>query len=199
MQNFIRNLNTKFTLYLGSIAIILLAAIQFHHYLFEYALVVCFFVSLAFGWIFIFRPSVKALRDGNQRLEGLNNQLKASHQKLLEEQQKTSENLQQIQRLHEDLKEKEYLYRRLINSSDNMIYELDEFGKFVFVNPITEKITGFSKKQLSNKLLWEIVHPNHKDTVLQFYSVQRKKNRNTVITNSRSLQPGAKQSGSARA
>lgn len=174
MQNFIRKLNSKFTFFLIIMVAILLAAILFHELLFEYFLV-CFSVSLVFAWFFIFRPSVKALRNSNNALEALNSKLTQSNQKLSEEQKKTIENLDQIQHLHDDLAIKEHLYKRLIDSSDNMIYELDEYGRFIFVNPITEKITGFSKGDLHDKLLWELVHPNHKDAALQFYATQRKR------------------------
>lgn len=175
MQSFLRKLNFKFALFLIIMVGILLAAIIFQELLFEYFLAVCFSIALIFGWLFIFRPSVRALRAGNVNLEALNNQLQISHQQLVEEQQKTSENLGEIQGLHEELKVKEHLYRRLIDSSDNMIYELDEYGRFIFVNPTTEKITGFNRSDLYDKLFWEIVHPNHKEVVVQFYSAQRKK------------------------
>lgn len=174
MQSFIRKLNFKFALFLLIMAALLLAAIIFQDLLFEYFLAVCFSVSLVFGWLFIFRPSVKALRSGNESLEEVNNQLKITNQKLSEEQQKAQENFEQVQKLHDDLTIKENQYRRLIESSDNMIYELDEYGRFIFINPTTEKITGFSKSELYDKVLWELVHPNHKDAALQFYAIQRK-------------------------
>lgn len=167
MANFLRNLNYKLAIFLVSLALIFLAGLAFQEAVYQYIFTACFILSLVFGWIFVFRPSIQSLQSRKESLEALNDQLKIS-------QQKTSENLEQIKGLHDELAIKEHLYRRLIDSSDNMIYELDEYGRFIFVNPITEKITGFSKGELYDKVFWELVHPNHKDAVVQFYANQRR-------------------------
>ncbi len=136
---------------------------------------ICVFMAIVFGFAYIVLPSIRQLRSGNRNLEGLNHELHEINTKLVQTEQFAQENLSKVQKLHDDLTLKENQYRKLIESSDNMIYELDENGQFIFVNPITEYITGFSKEELYRKLFWEIVHPNHKDAAIQFYFQQRKK------------------------
>jgi len=43
-------------------------------------------------------------------------------------------------------------------------YRID---RFEFVNQATERITGYSRHELANMRLWNIVHPEHRDMVIQ--------------------------------
>jgi PAS domain S-box-containing protein len=55
-----------------------------------------------------------------------------------------------------------------------MIYELNQDGKFSFVNPVLTTTTGYAKNELLAKPYWEVVHPDDRQSVINFYEKQRK-------------------------
>ncbi len=55
-------------------------------------------------------------------------------------------------------KEVERSYKNLIKSSGDIIYNLDIQGNFTFVNPIFEKITGYTRKEVIGKDTNFMVH-----------------------------------------
>jgi len=65
-------------------------------------------------------------------------------------------------------------YRELVENASDLIYELDASGTFTFVNQIMEKMVGYTKEELLSKMYWELVHPDHREKVVQFYTQQRK-------------------------
>jgi PAS domain S-box-containing protein len=65
-------------------------------------------------------------------------------------------------------------YRELVENASDLIYELDANGTFTFANQIMEQMVGYNKEELYTKMYWELVHPDHREKVVQFYTQQRK-------------------------
>ncbi|MBN2727334.1 PAS domain S-box protein [Candidatus Mcinerneyibacteriota bacterium] len=66
--------------------------------------------------------------------------------------------------VREALEESEELFRTLAVSTPVavMLYQED---KWVYVNPVSEKITGYSRDELQRMNFWSIVHPDFKELV----------------------------------
>ncbi len=67
----------------------------------------------------------------------------------------------------EDITERvaaENRFQVLTESANVAIFIYDE-DKFLYVNPETEKITGYTTAQLLGKNFWEVIHPDHKELV----------------------------------
>jgi PAS domain S-box-containing protein len=78
----------------------------------------------------------------------------------------------ELVKLHDELEQKERQYRELVENSRDMICEINETGKYQYVNPILENILGYAKEELYNKHYSELVHPYYRDEVESFYKQQ---------------------------
>ncbi len=58
------------------------------------------------------------------------------------------------------LKESEERYRSLVERTGEVIFSLDCEGKFIFLNPAFEKLTGFAPEEWLGRLFSEIIHPD---------------------------------------
>lgn len=107
------------------------------------------------------------LLHANQELQLLNENLQSSSEEI-------RSNLEKISSLQSKLVTNERQYRSLVEDAIDLIYELDEHGKFTFVNGVMERETEYEKDKLLSKVYWDLVHPSHRDYVIQFYEAQRK-------------------------
>ncbi len=95
-----------------------------------------------------YKQKVKA----NQELQKLN-------QEVLSKNEEVQSNLDHIVDLKNDLGVREQQYRNLIENATDLIYEVDENGKFTYFNPVSERITGYTAEELLRTHFWEIIHP----------------------------------------
>lgn len=63
-------------------------------------------------------------------------------------------------RIHERLRHSERLHRYMVNSSPDIIYILDEKGRFVFLNNKVEDLLGYRRQDLLGRHYTEIIHPD---------------------------------------
>jgi len=77
------------------------------------------------------------------------------------------------QKLMEDLiRENERRYRHLVENSNDIIYTTDLSGKITYVNPATERITGFTVSQLLGKKGLRMIREDCREEAYAFYSRQ---------------------------
>lgn len=141
----------------------------------ELALAVLTICILVLEVFFLFRPITRKLQSTIQDLHKINDELSAANTALEKNQQQIRSNLDHIVKLQGSLSASETQYRGLIENATDMIYELDENGKFTFVNPVMESLTEYSREELLQKRYLELVHPNHRENVIRFYKGQRNK------------------------
>lgn len=71
-------------------------------------------------------------------------------------------------------------YETLIESSRDMIYELDENGKFLFANKSTIAKTGYSLEKLKTMTCWELIQEETRDKVKSHYIAKIKEGENSI-------------------
>jgi PAS domain S-box-containing protein len=124
--------------------------------------------------VFLFLPILKKFRSSNIKLQQNNCELTLLNLQLNRKQDEFEATLAEMNSLRNNLSERERQYRELVEQASDMIYELDESGKFSYVNPVLVSTTEFSDAELSNMIYDEIIEPHHRQRVLEFYKLQRK-------------------------
>jgi len=80
--------------------------------------------------------------------------------------------IEERKQIEEELRASEERYRQIIENARDIVYGTDENGYCTFINPITEKMTGYSKKELSGKHYLDVVSPDYRDEAAKFYGLQ---------------------------
>jgi PAS domain S-box-containing protein len=106
-------------------------------------------------------------------LTNSNRELYKITQDLLSSEEEIRSNLEHISQLQKNLEIRERQYRQLVENAGDLIYELDENGKFTFANPMMESLCGYSKDNLTKKSYWELVFDEDRNMVVEFYRNQR--------------------------
>ena len=60
-------------------------------------------------------------------------------------------------------------YLNMVESSRDMIYELDQRANFIFANKATISKTGYSLDELKNMQCWDLIEESEKTRVIDFY------------------------------
>ena len=108
--------------------------------------------------------------------------LEESNMKLAILNRESRGNLDHIKTLQDQLEIRERQYREMVENATDLIYELNPEGYFSFVNPVMERVSGYTREELFAMQYWELVYPDHRERILNFYKEQRKSGkRNTYL------------------
>jgi PAS domain S-box-containing protein len=77
--------------------------------------------------------------------------------------------------LNKKLEQSELKYRKFIEEADDLIYVINEKGKFSYVNPTFERVSGYSLKELKKMNFNFLIHEDYRAVHNQFYFEQIKK------------------------
>jgi len=101
-------------------------------------------------------------KEREEKLKAINQQLRAANQQLEAYQQQLIANEQQLRAANQQLAASEEKFRIVLDHTYNWEYWIDPKGKFIYVSPSCERITGYTQNEfLQNpKLITEIVHPD---------------------------------------
>lgn len=124
------------------------------------------------GIIGIVYPGFKKLRDSDTQLRKINEKLHDTQTEFEASEVEIRENLEHISSLNSYLEDTERHYREVIENAGDLIYETDENGFCLYVNPSVIRLTGFDKSVLIGNPYWKIIHPAHRDRVTGLYSKQ---------------------------
>ena len=72
-------------------------------------------------------------------------------------------------RAFQKLQESERKHRTLVETVRDIVYTVDLEGRFTYVSPIVEVITGYTHSALIGRQFLEIVVPAYKETVMQYF------------------------------
>ena len=120
------------------------------------------------------RLTLHEKEEQRNELGRINKTLEQSNQDLLESEEQSRTNLELIEQLQSYVALQEERYRDLVEHASDLIYELDENGCFSFANGVMLTVCGLQKETLIGKPYWELVDPQDRDRVIEFYRTQRK-------------------------
>lgn len=112
------------------------------------------------------------VRNSSTRLLKVNNKLTMANDELKASEDELRRNLDQISHLQQFLQEREKQYRDLVENAMDMIYEVDERGRFSFTNSQLQDLSGYTQHELLQMTYLDLVAPEYKESVIQFYRQQ---------------------------
>lgn len=77
--------------------------------------------------------------------------------------------VEELQSHKKKLEESEEKYRNLIEQASDVVYSSDYNGYFTYINPSCEKLLGYTSGEIVGKHFSELIPPEWKDKVAQFY------------------------------
>jgi PAS domain S-box-containing protein len=110
----------------------------------------------------------------NKSKESTNKRLVKLNEEITDQNKSINANLSHIKQLQSDLTIKEKQYRDLVENASDIIHELDENGRFTYVNHAIEQIAGFTESDLLGKHYKETIHPEYVESVVDTYRKQLK-------------------------
>jgi PAS domain S-box-containing protein len=63
-------------------------------------------------------------------------------------------------------------YRTIVEKATEIIYKTNRQGRFIYVNPVAERITEYSKEELFEKHFRDLIRVDYQEKVLHFYAGQ---------------------------
>lgn len=92
--------------------------------------------------------------------------------KSLELEERVKERTVSLTQTQESLKLSEEKYRKIVEEVGDVVYSSDYKGNFTYINPMSEKVTGYMENELIGKHFSEFIDPEWKDKVAEFYKEQ---------------------------
>ncbi|MEL7145110.1 MAG: PAS domain S-box protein, partial [Bacteroidota bacterium] len=93
-------------------------------------------------------------------------------QKLVEaaiEYERLKETEEKLSKTRTTLKLNERYYKSILDEAGDIIYELDQDKRLTYCNESLEKVSGYSKEEISNISIHEMVLPEYRAELLRFY------------------------------
>ncbi|MFE3867462.1 PAS domain S-box protein [Flavobacterium sp. LS2P90] len=99
------------------------------------------------------------------------NEIKKLNEQL---EQKVTVRTAQLAEAIETLRKSEEKYREIVENISDVVHTTDFKGYFTYINPACKKLTGYTQDELTGKHFSELVAPDWKDRVAEFYLNQFK-------------------------
>ncbi|MEW6347704.1 MAG: PAS domain S-box protein [Thermodesulfobacteriota bacterium] len=71
-----------------------------------------------------------------------------------------------------EIAESQRRYRELVENATDLVYQTDSGGRFILVNPMTLKATGYSIEEIIGRRFSDLVPPEYQQEVEKFYGMQ---------------------------
>ncbi|MES2398155.1 MAG: CHASE sensor domain-containing protein, partial [Bacteroidota bacterium] len=125
------------------------------------------------------RSSFKGTDEIGVLSEGFNNMLgqiektqKAIKDANLNLEERVKERTASLAKTQTFLQLSEEKYRKLVEEAGDVVYTSDFQGRFTYINPMSQKLTGYTENEMTGKLFLEVIAPEWKEKVAKFYKEQ---------------------------
>ena len=120
---------------------------------------------LLFELIFIIIPVIYRLKKSNEQYRQMNDQIN-------QQEEENQQSIEEITALKEQIGETERMYQNLVEQAVDMIYELDEQGRFTYVNQAMVHKVRVDAFELTKLSYLDLVHPDYRERLIEFYKKQ---------------------------
>lgn len=90
--------------------------------------------------------------------------------------------LTERKKLIKSIEEEKRRFQAIAESTGDWIWEIDSYGKYVYSNPVVQKIMGYNAEEIIGKSFSELLLPNEPLTTATFFSAFSKNPGSAVIT-----------------
>ncbi|MGO4817245.1 PAS domain S-box protein [Flavobacterium sp. W22_SRS_FP1] len=94
---------------------------------------------------------------------------------------KVAERTGQLAEAIETLQKSEEKYRDIVENTSDVVHTTDYKGNFTYINPACQKLTGYTQKELTNTNISELISPEWRKRVNEFYLNQFKNKINETL------------------
>lgn len=110
-----------------------------------------------------------ARKEAESFMEAKSLELYNSNQKLI----KLNESLEQeVEKRTKKIEEKERQFQNLVETATDIIFRIDPLGHFTYINPVTEKVSGYSKNDLIGMNFVHLVRPDYREKLISHFLKQ---------------------------
>jgi len=119
------------------------------------------------------KDEIGVLSDGfNNMLEQIEKTQKALKDTNLNLEVRVKERTADLEKTQESLQLSKEKYRKLVEEAGEVVYTSDYMGNFTYINPMSKKLTGYIENELIGKSFLEVIDPEWKKKVAEFYKEQ---------------------------
>ncbi|RFS14298.1 PAS domain S-box protein [Emticicia sp. C21] len=131
----------------------------------------------------LLKKQIEQEREARVKAETLLQEQSMQLSQVKEQLRKSNANLERkIEEGDAALQQSENRHQQLIESLNDIIYKITPEGYFTFVNPVVEKVLGFKAKEIIGKHFTELVLPEYREPLVNFYlNMMKEKQGSTYI------------------
>lgn len=131
----------------------------------------------------LLKKQIEQERDTRMKAETLLREQTMQLSQVKEQLRKSNANFERlIEEGDAALQKSENRHQQLVESLNDIIYKISPEGFFTFVNPVVEQVLGYKAKEIIGKHFTELVLPEHREPLVNFYWNMMKEKQGSTYT-----------------
>ena len=94
----------------------------------------------------------------------------------------TTQDITRRKNIEKSLKESESKFRNLVETTPDMIWEIDKEGIFTYISPQSTDILGYTPQEVLGRNMFSFIDPDAVDKVRKIFTTHKEKNFGRIIT-----------------